>query len=140
MNNPDVQLGWTMTGEPGVIQAPNDDIAVGGKVAANLARRLTPNRAERFQPMFQEMNVDEAGFWKMTCSGPGGVPEWKNEPQVTSTGDSVHSMTPVGGIGANTAMRASVLLGIEGRNHCRGREGYTGVRVRGGQEVLRDGE
>ena len=39
------------------------------------------------------------------------VPEWRNEPRVTVIGDAVHSMTPAGGIGANTAVRDSALLG-----------------------------
>jgi 2-polyprenyl-6-methoxyphenol hydroxylase-like FAD-dependent oxidoreductase len=53
----------------------------------------------------------EAAFWKITCSTPAGVPEWQNEPRVTVIGDAVHSMTPAGGIGANTAVRDSALLG-----------------------------
>jgi 2-polyprenyl-6-methoxyphenol hydroxylase-like FAD-dependent oxidoreductase len=53
----------------------------------------------------------EAAFWKITCSSPSGVPEWPNEPRVTVIGDAVHSMTPAGGIGANTAVRDSALLG-----------------------------
>ena len=50
-------------------------------------------------------------FRKITCSTPTGVPEWPNEPRVTVIGDAVHSMTPAGGIGANTAVRDSALLG-----------------------------
>jgi 2-polyprenyl-6-methoxyphenol hydroxylase-like FAD-dependent oxidoreductase len=57
------------------------------------------------------MNEAEAAFWKITCSTPSGVPEWKNKPRVTLIGDAVHSMTPAGGIGANTAVRDSELLG-----------------------------
>ncbi|KZZ93818.1 FAD-binding domain protein [Moelleriella libera RCEF 2490] len=53
----------------------------------------------------------EAAFWKITCSTPSGVPEWPNEPRVTVIGDAVHSMTPAGGLGANTACRDSALLG-----------------------------
>jgi 2-polyprenyl-6-methoxyphenol hydroxylase-like FAD-dependent oxidoreductase len=56
-------------------------------------------------------NRNEAAFWKITCSTPSGVPQWKNEPRVTVIGDAVHSMTPAGGIGANTAVRDSALLG-----------------------------
>lgn len=57
------------------------------------------------------MNEAEAAFWKITCSTPSGVPEWPNEPRVTVIGDAAHSMTPAGGIGANTAVRDSALLG-----------------------------
>jgi 2-polyprenyl-6-methoxyphenol hydroxylase-like FAD-dependent oxidoreductase len=57
------------------------------------------------------MDESEAAFWKITCSTPSGVPEWKNEPRVTVIGDAAHSMTPAGGIGANTAVQDSALLG-----------------------------
>ena len=39
------------------------------------------------------------------------MPEWPNDPRVTLIGDAVHSMTPAAGIGANTAVRDSALLG-----------------------------
>ena len=57
------------------------------------------------------MVESEAAFWKITCSTPTGVPEWQNNPRVTVIGDAVHSMTPAGGLGANTAVRDSALLG-----------------------------
>lgn len=111
MGNPDIEFGWTMAGPPGLIKAPNDDYAIVGKVAADLAKSLTQGWNERFQPLFSTMNEDEAAFWKITCSTPSGVPEWPNEPRVTVVGDAAHSMTPAGGIGANTAVRDSALLG-----------------------------
>lgn len=111
MDNPDVEFGWTMAGPPGIIKAPNDDYAIVGKVAADLARSLTKGWNQRFQPLFENINESEAAFWKITCSTPSGVPEWPNEPRVTVIGDAAHSMTPAGGIGANTAVRDSALLG-----------------------------
>ena len=111
MNNPDLEFGWTMGGPPGSIKAPNDDYSIVGKQAADIAKSLTKGWHERFKPMFDEMNQDQAAFWKITCSRPSGVPEWSNEPRVTVIGDAVHSMTPAGGIGANTAVQSSALLG-----------------------------
>ncbi|KAK0742549.1 hypothetical protein B0T21DRAFT_282835 [Apiosordaria backusii] len=111
MDDPDVSFGWTMGGQPGVIRAPNDDYSIVGKTAANIAKSLTKNWHPRFRPLFDEMNESEAAFWKITCSTPSGVPEWPNEPRVTVIGDAVHSMTPAGGIGANTSVRDSALLG-----------------------------
>ena len=111
MDDPDVQFGWTMNGVPGVINAPNDDFALIGAPAADIAKALTADWHPRLRPLFEEMNVSEAAFWKITCSTPAGVPEWQNEPRVTLIGDAVHSMTPAGGIGANTAVRDSALLG-----------------------------
>jgi len=110
-DDPNVQFGWTMVGEPGVVIAPNDDYAIVGKQAAEVAQSLTSNWHPRFKPLFTEMIENEAAFWKITCSSPGGVPDWPNEPRVTVIGDAVHSMTPAGGNGANTAMRDSALLG-----------------------------
>lgn len=106
-----VHFGWTMGGQPGVINAPNDDYAIIGKPAADIAKSLTADWHPRLKPLFEQMVEHEAAFWKITCSTPSGVPEWPNESRVTVLGDAVHSMTPAGGIGANTAMRDSALLG-----------------------------
>lgn len=111
MDDGNVEFGWTMVGVPGVIKAPNDDYSIVGKGAADIAKSLTTDWNPRFKPLFDQMNEQEAAFWKITCSDPAGVPEWPNEPRVTLLGDAVHSMTPAGGIGANTAVRDSALLG-----------------------------
>ncbi|KAK0643181.1 hypothetical protein B0T16DRAFT_429900 [Cercophora newfieldiana] len=110
-DDPNVEFGWTMGGQPGVIRAPNDDYSIVGKEAAKIAKDLTKNWHPRFKPLFDQMDEANAAFWKITCSTPSGVPEWPNEPRVTVIGDAVHSMTPAGGIGANTAVRDSALLG-----------------------------
>jgi len=111
MDDPNVEFGWTMSAQPGVIKPPNDDLAIVGKPAADIVKELTANWHPRLKPLFDEMVESEAAFWKITCSTPTGVPEWQNEPRVTVIGDAVHSMTPAGGIGANTAIRDSALLG-----------------------------
>ncbi|KAK3179782.1 hypothetical protein K4F52_008860 [Lecanicillium sp. MT-2017a] len=111
MDDPDVVFGWTMGAQPGVIEIPGDDLSVIGAPAAKVAKELTADWHPRVKPLFDEMDVSEAAFWKITCSTPWGVPEWPNEPRVTVIGDAVHSMTPAGGIGANTAVQDSALLG-----------------------------
>jgi len=111
MDDPEVQFGWTMGGPPGAIKAPNDDYSLIGKPAADLAKDLTKNWHPRIKSLFDQMVESEAAFWKITCSTPTGVPEWRNENRVTVIGDAVHSMTPAGGIGANTAVSDSALLG-----------------------------
>lgn len=111
MDNPNIDFGWTMGGSPGVINAPNDDYTIIGKPAADIAKSLTASWHPRVKALFDNMRESEASFYKITCSSPDGVPEWSNEPRVTLIGDAVHSMTPAGGIGANTAVRDSALLG-----------------------------
>ena len=111
MDDPNVEFGWTMAAQPGVIQIPNDDYAIIGTSAAKIAKSLTAQWHPLVKPLFEEMNEAEAAFWKITCSTPSGVPEWPNEPRVTVIGDAAHSMTPAGGIGANTGVRDSALLG-----------------------------
>lgn len=110
-DNPDISFGWTMGGSPGVINAPNDNYTITGPAAADIAKSLTAHWHERVKPLFDNMNENEAAFWKITCSSPDGVPEWINDPRVTIVGDAAHAMTPAGGNGANTAMRDSALLG-----------------------------
>jgi 2-polyprenyl-6-methoxyphenol hydroxylase-like FAD-dependent oxidoreductase len=100
-----------MGAQPDVIRAPNDDHSIIGTPAAEIAKALTADWHPHLKPLFKEMEESEAAFWKITCSTPTGVPEWRNEPRVTVIGDAVHSMTPAGGIGANTAVRDSALLG-----------------------------
>ena len=111
MDDPDVQFGWTLGAQPGLVQAPNNDYSITGTAAAEIAKSLTAGWHPRLRPLFEEMAESEAAFWKITCSTPSGVPEWPNEPRVTVLGDAAHSMTPAGGIGANTAVRDSALLG-----------------------------
>ena len=94
-----------------MINPPNNDFSILGKEAADIAKSLTQNWSSRLKPLFDQMVEPEAAFWKITCSTPSGVPVWPNNPRVTAIGDAVHSMTPAGGIGANTAMRDSALLG-----------------------------
>jgi 2-polyprenyl-6-methoxyphenol hydroxylase-like FAD-dependent oxidoreductase len=111
MDDPNIHFGWTMMGQPGVISPPNENYTIVGKPAADIAKSLTKDWHPRFKPLLDHMNEPEAAFWKITCSTPSGVPEWPNEPRVTVIGDAAHSMTPAGGIGANTAVRDSALLG-----------------------------
>jgi 2-polyprenyl-6-methoxyphenol hydroxylase-like FAD-dependent oxidoreductase len=111
MDDPSLEFGWTMGGAAGVIRAPNDDYTIIGAEAAELAKNLTKNWHPKFKPLFDQMNEKDAAFWKITCSTPEGVPEWENDPRVTVIGDAAHSMTPAGGLGANTAVRDSALLG-----------------------------
>ncbi|VUC35625.1 unnamed protein product [Clonostachys rosea] len=111
MDDPNIEFGWTIGGQPGVIEAPNNDYSIVGKPAADIAKALTKSWAPKFKPLFDHMNEGEAAFWKITCSTPSGVPQWTNDPRVTVIGDAAHSMTPAGGIGANTAVRDSALLG-----------------------------
>jgi 2-polyprenyl-6-methoxyphenol hydroxylase-like FAD-dependent oxidoreductase len=111
MDDPDTLFGWTMGAQPGVIEVPGNDLSVIGPPAAKVAKSLTAGWHPRVKPLFDNMVESEAAFWKITCSTPWGVPEWPNEPRVTVIGDAVHSMTPAGGIGANTAVQDSALLG-----------------------------
>jgi 2-polyprenyl-6-methoxyphenol hydroxylase-like FAD-dependent oxidoreductase len=104
-------FGWVLGGAPGSFSAPNDDFSVTGKPAADLSRELTARWHDRLRPIFEEQIDDEAAFLKMSTSSPDGVPEWENEARVTLIGDAVHAMTPAGGVGANTALRDSALLG-----------------------------
>lgn len=111
MNDPDVIFGWTMGAAPGVIKAPGGNFSTIGKAAADIAKELSANWHPKLRSLTDSMIEADAAFWKITCSTPGGVPEWENVPRVTVIGDAAHSMTPAGGIGANTAVRDSELLG-----------------------------
>ncbi|KAI6912485.1 FAD/NAD(P)-binding domain-containing protein, partial [Hortaea werneckii] len=67
MGDPNVNFGWTMAGQPGVIKPPNDDYAIIGKPAADIAKGLTQEWHPRFKPLFDQMAESEAAFWKITC-------------------------------------------------------------------------
>ncbi|KAK3291749.1 uncharacterized protein B0H64DRAFT_435521 [Chaetomium fimeti] len=115
-DDPTLEFGWTLAGQPGVIRPPNDNNhnnnhTIVGTQAAAVAKSLTRDWHPRFRALFEQMNEAEAAFWKITCSTPTGVPEWENEARVTVIGDAAHSMTPAGGLGANTAVRDAALLG-----------------------------
>ncbi|KAK7048342.1 FAD/NAD(P)-binding domain-containing protein [Favolaschia claudopus] len=145
MDDPTIQFGWTLAAPGAVVQAPNNDYTIVGKQAADLAKSLTANWGPRFKPLFDQMVESEAAFWKITCSSPNGVPEWTNQPRVTVVGDSVHSMTPAGGIGANTAVQDCALLGRLIGEAGGYKEGITAayekeMRVYGGAAVKRSYE
>ncbi|ORX39631.1 hypothetical protein BD324DRAFT_614413 [Kockovaella imperatae] len=110
-DDPTKEFGFTIIASPGLIKAPGDNYSLVGEPAARLAQDLTSNWNKRFKPIFDQINVDQAAFWKITCSTETGVPEWDNVPRVTVIGDAAHSVTPAGGLGANTAMQDSALLG-----------------------------
>ncbi len=108
---PTPSFGWVLGGNPGTFSAPNDDFSVIGKPAADLSRELTARWHDRLRPIFEEQIDEEAAFFKMSTSSPGGVPEWTNDARITLIGDAVHAMTPAGGVGANTALKDAALLG-----------------------------
>ena len=140
MDDPNVEFGWTMVGQPGIIKAPNDDYTIVGRKAADIAKGLTAHWHPRFKPLFEDMIENEAAFWKITCSTPSGVPDWENDSRVTVIGDAAHSMTPAGGIGANTAVQDSALLGRLLREAGGYKDGVTaeyekGMRVYGSEAV-----
>lgn len=110
LNDPTATFGWTMGGT-GIIDVPGNDFSITGKPAADVARKLTRNWAPKIRATIDAMIEEDTIFWKITCSTPSGVPTWENEKRVTVIGDAVHSMTPAGGNGANTAVRDSELLG-----------------------------
>jgi 2-polyprenyl-6-methoxyphenol hydroxylase-like FAD-dependent oxidoreductase len=110
-DDPDATFGWSMIAQSGIIKIANDSDTILGTQAADIAKSLSANWHPRLKPLFDRMISSEAAFWKVTCSTPSGVPSWPNEPRVTLIGDAVHSMTPAGGNGANTALRDSALLG-----------------------------
>lgn len=120
-------FGWSLIAQPGILNQYDSDVMIGDP-AAKIAKLLTADWHPRLKPLFDNMVDSEAAFWKITCSTPSGVPQWQNESRVTVVGDSVHSMTPAGeltrtmtimakllthtgGLGANTAMRDSAVLG-----------------------------
>ncbi|KFY97461.1 hypothetical protein V500_02054 [Pseudogymnoascus sp. VKM F-4518 (FW-2643)] len=110
-DDPSVLFGWTMIAEPGIIDPPKNTDDIIGETAAEVAKRVTAHWHPGLRPIFDSMVAKDATFLKVTCSTPTGVPEWENKPRVTVIGDAAHSMTPAGGVGANTAMRDAALLG-----------------------------
>lgn len=91
LDDPDLMFGFTMGAQPGVINLPNNDYAIIGKPAADIAKALTEKWHPRIKPLFEKMSESEAAFWKITCSTPDGIPQWRNEPRVTVIGDAAHS-------------------------------------------------
>ena len=59
MDNPDIQFGWTLGAQPGVIRIPNNDHTIIGKPAADIAKFLTAKWHPRLQPLFDEMVESE---------------------------------------------------------------------------------
>lgn len=73
------------------------------EIAIGLTRRWQPNLRE----LVAHCVVDENFYLPIRVSRP--VPAWPVGP-VTLLGDAVHTMSPAGGSGANTALRDAALL------------------------------
>ncbi len=59
MENPDIEFGWTLGAQPGIIQIPNNDHTIIGKPAADIAKALTAKWHPRLQPLFDQMIESE---------------------------------------------------------------------------------
>ena len=98
-DTPEVEVGWVFVGGPGSFGAPDEQLYGVGKVAADMSRNLTAKWDKKFHPIFDDQNDEEAAFLKMYTASPDGIPVWSSNPRVTLMGDSVHCMTPAGGVG-----------------------------------------
>jgi len=84
----------TIGAQPGVIHPPNEDYAIIGKPAADIAKSLTKDWHPKLKPLFDNMNEAEAAFWKITCSTP-----YVFHPHTLwSTQLALHTSTPLHGV------------------------------------------
>lgn len=85
-------------------------LPAGGLDGAGL-QQLVADRTRAWSPHLQELitGADPATVNALTVRSAHPVGPWPTGP-VTLLGDAIHNMTPMGGIGANTALRDAGLL------------------------------
>lgn len=101
-------VGWGFTARREKFAAQKDLQAMDGEELKQVGLKMIADWHPRFQQLMRAADPSTVIFTPIQTSLP--VEHWQTQ-RVTLLGDAIHSMTPARGIGANTALRDSALLG-----------------------------
>src|SRR5262249_10939047 len=102
----DDSIGWGLWGARQNV--PGDSATLSGEELRRLGLELTRNWHPHMRALIQMTEPSAIHYVAMRTSVP--PPPWESS-NVTMLGDTIHTMTPGRGAGANTALRDAALLG-----------------------------
>ena len=77
--------------------------------SARQSLELTKEWSPSLRSLFELQDIQQCSTLRVVSATPE-IPEWKPSGLVTLIGDSIHAMSPCGGVGANTALRDAAEL------------------------------
>ncbi|GHO99367.1 oxidoreductase [Reticulibacter mediterranei] len=101
-------IGWGFTACQDKFAVQKDLKTMSGEELKQVALKMIADWHPRLQQLMRAADPSTVIFTPIQTSLP--IDHWQTQ-QVTLLGDAIHSMTPARGIGANTALRDSALLG-----------------------------
>jgi 2-polyprenyl-6-methoxyphenol hydroxylase-like FAD-dependent oxidoreductase len=102
--NPDY-LHWVLTGIPPHFGVDDTTLlASDGSSARHFSLKATSAWDQTIRALLEHQDPRHTSVLRLTSSSPRGVVKWQTDRRVTLLGDAVHSMSPTGGSGANTAL------------------------------------
>ena len=89
-------------GEPEAMERKAED-------SARLSLELTREWHPSLKSLFELQEIQQCSTMRVLSATPN-IPSWNPSATVTLIGDSIHVMSPCGGVGANTALRDAAQL------------------------------
>ncbi|ORY07767.1 cercosporin toxin biosynthesis protein [Clohesyomyces aquaticus] len=101
---PQDYIYWVLIGRSDVFGMSTEKLlSLSGQQSANMSIKLTSEWDPSLKALFEHQDVKQSSALRISTAKPA-IPEWEANPRVTLLGDSVHVMSPCGGVGAVTAI------------------------------------
>lgn len=101
---------WVLIARSDVFGLSTDKLlALSGQEAADLSLKLTEEWDPSIRALFEYQDIKQTSALRISTAKPQ-IPVWEPSSRVTLLGDSVHVMSPCGGVGAVTAIMDAAAL------------------------------
>ncbi|PSN62389.1 hypothetical protein BS50DRAFT_638035 [Corynespora cassiicola Philippines] len=114
---PDDYVYWVLIGRKELFAESESDNSFkaetapeAAKLSASTSLLMTSEWGPAIRSLLELQDVSQASTMRV-LSAPPNIAEWQTSPHVTLVGDSIHAMSPCGGVGANIALRDAAQLG-----------------------------
>ncbi|KAJ3868979.1 2-polyprenyl-6-methoxyphenol hydroxylase [Lentinula novae-zelandiae] len=101
---------WVLSGTPDTFELPDSQfLDLSPEQTVQHSLKITEKWSPAIRTVLELQTVEQAAPLRISSVVPQ-LPYWEPSSLVTLLGDSVHVMSPTGGVGANTALRDSSAL------------------------------
>ncbi|KAJ3926362.1 MAG: hypothetical protein NXY57DRAFT_1043334 [Lentinula lateritia] len=101
---------WVLSGTPDTFELPDSQfLYLSPEQTVQHSLKITEKWSPAIRTVLELQTVEQAAPLRISSVVPQ-LPYWEPSSLVTLLGDSVHVMSPTGGVGANTALRDSSAL------------------------------